>query len=222
VKFLIRQRPTPTSSSPEALTVSPLKFRIPHRPMRVLDFDIENRPLSYLGSDFTTAEVTAIAWAWTDTPEDVTVYLLGEHPLDYILKRFVAAYNQADVVTGHYIRGHDLPMLNGALMECRMAPLADKMVCDTKIDMMRCKGLSLSQESLGAMFRLEYAKEQMNQIKWRSANRLTPEGLAEVRRRVVGDVRQHIGLRQELIAGGYLGPSTMWRSGSAKAETYVP
>ena len=222
MKFLIRQRPAPTASSPEALTVAPLKFRVPHRPMRVLDFDIENRPLSYLGSDFTTAEVTAIAWAWTDTPEDVTVYLLGEHDLPYILSAFVDAYNQADIVTGHYIRGHDLPMLNGALMECRMAPLGDKRVCDTKIDMMRCKGLSLSQESLGAMFRLDYAKEQMNQIKWRAANRLTPEGLAEVRRRVVGDVRQHIGLRQELLSLGYLGPPTMWRSGSAHIPEYAP
>jgi hypothetical protein len=222
MKLLIRQRLIPTPRSPGALTVAPSRIRVTHRPLRVLDFDIENRPLSYLGSDFTTAEVTAIAWAWVDQPEDVTVFLLGEHELPYILNAFVDAYQQADVVTGHYIRGHDLPMLNGALMECRMAPLPDKMVCDTKIDMMRCKGLSLSQESLGAMFRLDYAKEQMNQIKWRAANRLTPEGLAEVRRRVVGDVRQHIGLRQELLALGYLGPSTMWRSGSARAEAYVP
>ena len=190
--------------------------------MRVLDFDIENRPLSYLGSDFTTAEVTAIAWAWADRPEDVTVYLLGEHELSYILKSFVDAYNQADVVTGHYIKGHDLPMLNGALMECRMAPLADKMVCDTKIDMMRSKGLSLSQESLGAMFRLDHAKVQMNQSKWRAANRLTPEGLKEVRERVTGDVRQHIALRKELLALGYLCAPSVWRSGVAKIEAYVP
>lgn len=194
---------------------------IPSRPQRVLDFDVENRPLSYLGSDFTTAEVTAIAWAWTDS-HDVTVYLLGEHDLPDILAAFVEAYNQADMVTGHFITGHDLPMLNGALMECRMAPLADKMVQDTKTHLIRSKGLSLSQESLGAMFRLDHQKVQMNQSKWRAANRLTPEGLAEVRQRVTGDVRQHIALRRELLAGGYLAPPKIWRSGAAALEAYTP
>jgi hypothetical protein len=189
--------------------------------MRVLDFDIENRPLSYLGSDFTTGEVTAIAWAWADSP-DVEVFLLGECAIEYILQRFVDAYKQADMVTGHFIRGHDLPMLNGALMECRMAPLEDKLVQDTKVDLIRSKGISLSQESLGAMFRLEHAKVQMNQCKWRAANRLTPEGLAEVRQRVTGDVKQHMALLRELKANGYLAAPSMWRSGAAKSEAYVP
>lgn len=221
MRIQIRVRPA-TPSNPDALRVAPSVLRVRHRPMRVLDFDIENRPLSYLGSDFTTAEVTAIAWAWCDAPDDVTVYLLGERELPYILTRFVEAYKSADMVTGHYIKGHDLPMLNGALMECRMPTLPDRMVQDTKIDLVRSKGLSLSQESLGAMFRLDHAKESMNQIKWRAANRLTPEGLAEVRRRVVGDVRQHIALRRELLALGYLGSPVMWRSGVHGAAEYTP
>lgn len=203
------------------IEVTPPQVSVVSRPARVLDFDIENRPLSYLGSDFTTAEVTAIAWAWTDS-HDVTVYLLGEHDLSDILASFLRAYEQADMVTGHYITGHDLPMLNGALMECRLPPLADKMVQDTKTHLIRSKGLSLSQESLGAMFRLDHQKVVMNQSKWRAANRLTPEGLAEVRRRVTGDVRQHISLRQELLACGYLAPPRMWRSGAAPLEAYTP
>lgn len=194
---------------------------VPSRPPRVLDFDIENRPLSYLGSDFTTAEVTAIAWAWTDAPE-VTVYLLGEHDLSDILRAFVDAYNQADMVTGHYITGHDLPMINGALMELGMAPLADRMVQDTKVHLIRSKGISLSQESLGAMLRLDHQKVVMNQSKWRAANRLTPEGLAEVRARVAGDVLQHMDLRRELLELGYLTPPKMWRSGATRIEPYVP
>jgi len=213
---IIPRSPTPS----ETLTVTPKRVQITARPQRVLDFDIENRPLSYLGSDFTTAEVTAIAWAWD--PSDVTVRLLGEAELPDILREFVAAYEQADLVTGHYIKGHDLPMLNGALMECRMPPLPDKLVCDTKCDLMRSKGLSLSQESLGAMFRLEHAKVQMNQSKWRAANRLTPDGLKEVRERVTGDVRQHMALRAELLKHGYLAAPKLWRSGSARVEAYVP
>lgn len=211
---------TPTKNN--SITVESCPVRVSSRPQRVLDFDIENRPLSYLGSDFTTAEVTAIAWAWCDAPSDVTVYLLGETELPEILTAFCAAYESADLVTGHFIRGHDLPMVNGALVELGLPLLPDRMTCDTKIDFARTKGISLSQESLGAMLRMDRQKEQMNQAKWRAANRLTPEGLSEVRRRVVGDVTQHIELRAELLRKGYLGPAREWKSGSAKAEAYVP
>lgn len=221
MRILIRPKPSPERPS-AAVVVNPSLVRVRHRPLRVLDFDIENRPLSYLGSDFTTAEVTAIAWAWADRPERVTVRLLGERNLPDILREFLSVFRQADVVTGHYITGHDLPMINGALMECRMPALPDCWVSDTKVHLVRAKGLSLSQESLGAMFRLDAAKVQMNQIKWRAANRLTPKGLAEVRKRVVGDVRQHIQLRRELMALGYLGAPKRWRSGAAKIEPYTP
>jgi hypothetical protein len=216
---MIVVRASKPTESPR-LAIEPLRLVVPSRPMRVLDFDIENRPLTYLGSDFTTAEVTAIAWAWD--ADDVTVYLLGEHPLRYILERFVEAYNEADMVTGHYIKGHDLPMVNGALVECGMPSLQDKLVQDTKTDLIALKGISKSQESLGSMFRLDQPKVQMNQTKWRAANRLTPEGLAEVRERVVGDVRQHIAMRQRLLDLGYLAGPRVWRSGVAKVEAYQP
>ena len=188
MRITVSVQPTVSPPTLQAIRVAPPLVRVPSRSPRVLDFDIENRPLTYLGSDFTTAEVTAIAWCWTDTPKKVTVRLLGETPLRDILREFVAVYNEADMVTGHYITGHDLPMINGALMECRLPALADKRVQDTKTQMMRSKGLSLSQESLGAMFRLAHKKQGMNQSQWRAANRLTRAGLAEVRRRVVGDV----------------------------------
>lgn len=218
MKIRLRIRhPTPT----ETLTFQP-RVRVQTRPLRVLDFDIENRPLSYLGSDFTTAEVTAMAWAWTDRPDDVTVYLLGETDLPDILRAFVAAYEEADLITGHYILGHDLPMVSGALMELGMPPLPDRLVQDTKVHLIRTKGISQSQESLGAMLGLTSPKITMNQAKWRAANRLTPEGLRDVRERVVGDVKQHMELREELLRLGYLGPPKIWRSGSARAETYTP
>jgi hypothetical protein len=219
MRILLRPRPATPAIR---LTIPPSTLTVRHRPMRVLDFDIENRPLSYLGSDFTTAEVTAIAWAWCDRPQDVTVYLLGEHDLADILTTFVKAYEQADMVTGHYILGHDLPMVNGALMECGLPPLGDKLVQDTKTHLVSAKGISKSQESLGAMFRLDAPKVQMNQSKWRAANRLTPEGLAEVRQRVEGDVRQHIELRQTLLDRQLLRPPSVWRSGSAQAVEYAP
>jgi hypothetical protein len=215
---IILKNPKPT----EAVTFTPKPILIPTRAARVLDLDLENRPLSYLGSDFTTSEVTALAWAWSDEPEHVTCYLLGEtDPVD-ILKAFLDDYNRADVVTGHFIKGHDLPILNGALMEYGLPALSDKRVCDTKLDLIPRKGLSMSQESLGAMFRLSQPKVKMDQSAWRAANRLTPEGRQLARERVVGDVRQHIALRKKLLEHGYLNSPKIWRSSTAKVEAYFP
>ena len=222
LRITIRPRASNSPSDPSVIAVTPTRLVVRQRPMRVLDFDIENRPLSYLGSDFTTAEVTAISWAWTDRPDDVTVYLLGETELPDILKAFVAVYRDADMVTGHFIKGHDLPMINGALVELGMPTLPDKLVQDTKLDLARMKGLSRSQESLAAMFNLDHPKVQMNQIRWRAANRLTPEGLAAVRERVVGDVRQHIEMRARLLDFGYLRAPSVWKSGAAPVEVYTP
>lgn len=213
MRLSITVRPTDT---PKVIRIVQPKIQVTTRPQRVLDFDIENRPLSYLGSDFTTGEVTAISWAWADRPNDVTVYLLGESELPDILDAFVEAYNQADLVIGHFIRGHDLPMVNGALMEFRKRPLSDKRTQDTKLDCMRTKGISLSQESLSAMLRLDHSKVQMNQHKWRAANRLTPEGLAWVRERVTGDVTQHIEMWNELRRLGYLSAPKSWHSHSSQ------
>lgn len=219
MKFRLRHTPVAEATR---LEVEPTTITVRSRPMRILDFDIENRPLSYLGSDFTTSEVTAVSWAWVDAPKDVTVYLLGETALPAILMAFCEVYNQADMVTGHFIRGHDLPMINGALMEFGMPPLSDKLSHDTKLDLTRAKGLSRSQESLAAMLRLEHPKVQMNQFRWRAANRLEPEGLAYVRERVIGDVQQHIEMRQRLLELGYLDRPKVWRSLSAELAEYTP
>jgi hypothetical protein len=180
------------------------------RPLRVLDFDLENRPLAYLGFDYTTAEVTAIAASWEGS-DRVWVKLLGRNTSEEMLGGFVALYDQADMVTGHYVRKHDLPVLNGALLELGMPPLKQKLVSDTKMDLADSRYLSLSQESLAAMFGLSHRKEHMNQTQWRDANRLTAKGLRETRRRVAGDVRQHKELRRKLIQVGVLGPPRLWR-----------
>ena len=93
--------------------------------LRVLDFDIENRPLSYLGMDYTTGEVTAIAASW-EGKQHVWVKLLGRNTALEMLAGFAELYNQADIVTGHYIRKHDLPVLNGAMLEHGLPPLRNQ------------------------------------------------------------------------------------------------
>jgi len=180
------------------------------RPLRVLDFDLENRPLNYAGEDFTFSEITAIAWQFIGE-KPYYVLCLGEVPFRTMLLGFVAAYVQADLVTGHNIIKHDLRILNGALLEEGLSPLPPKLVCDTYADLKKKGGVSGSQENLAAMLNVKVGKVPMSQTSWREANRLTPEGIEKTRRRVVGDVRQHIALRKELLRRDWLRPPRMWQ-----------
>lgn len=177
--------------------------------LRYLDFDIENRPLSYGGMDFTFGEMTAIGAQFYD--EEVQyVWALGEDSPEDMILGFKTLYDAADIVTGHYITGHDLGYINGGLLELGYGPLSPKLYSDTKTHLKRAKGVSKSQESLGAMFELDAPKVQMNQSKWRTANRLTPEGIALTKERVLGDVTQHMELRAALVARNWLKPPGLW------------
>lgn len=222
MKIRILSRSAEVSAPAASIALAPALVTVRSRPMRVLDFDCEARPLHWISGDYVSKEVTAIAWAWCDEPENVTAYLLGETDPRTMLSAFREAYDAADMVTGHFIRGYDLPMINGALTEYKLPSLGDKLSQDTKIDLIRRQGLSGSQENLGVMLGLDHGKVKMDQAKWRAANRLQPEGLAHVRERVIGDVQQHIEMRRRLLELGYLAAPRVWRSGSAPIETYTP
>jgi hypothetical protein len=180
------------------------------RPLRTLDFDCENRPLSYLGQDYTTAEVTGIAAQFIGSREMFT-FILGEMSLQAMLLAFASLYVQSDLVVGHNIRGHDLPMLNGMLLEQGLAPLPPKLTTDTYHDLKHRSGISSSQANLAETLGVRSAKFGMSTPKWRSANRLEPEGIALTRKRVAGDVRQNIKLREELLKRRWLKPPRVWR-----------
>lgn len=179
--------------------------------LRILDFDIENRPIAYLGPEYTTAEITAIAACFVGEPSSMKVWLLGRDSPVMMLAEFVEMYNKADIVTGHYIREHDLPVINGALMEYSLPPLDQKMTSDTKIDLVRAKYLSKSLENLATMLGLPRGKVHMNNAEWREANRLTPEGLRLTELRAKSDVLLHMRIRKILIARGLLGSAKVWR-----------
>lgn len=178
---------------------------------RILDFDIENRPISYGGGDWTFADVTAIAAGWTDEGHSaVDVRLIGEVDYQEMLLWFSDLWNDSDIVTGHYITRHDVGHIQGALVEFGMPILQPKLVSDTKEHLIGFTGISKSQENLCLYLGIESPKEHMNEFTWRQANRLTDEGLQETKRRVVGDVRQHMDLRAELVSRGLLKPPKYW------------
>jgi hypothetical protein len=181
------------------------------RPLRTLDFDCENRPLSYLGGDFTTPELTAVAYQFIGEKDSDDVWVLGEDTLLSILHGFRGAWDQADMVTGHNIRKHDLRLVNAMLLEARLPPLGCKLVCDTYRDLKTRSPGFASQATLASMLGVRSPKVGMSQADWREANRLTPEGIEKTRRRVIGDVRQHIQLRKELLRRDWLRPPRMWQ-----------
>ncbi len=209
--MLIRLSVTKPQTPPPDHTIRVARPRVVvrNRAAHVLDFDLECRPLHFYG-DYVSKEITAIAWAWCDAPDDVTCLLLGESELPEMLEAFRRAWDAADMVTGHFIRGFDIPLICGALSEFGLPMLGDKWTQDTKIDLVRRHGMSSSQENLGSMLGLEHDKVQMNQARWRSANRLTKAGLKMARERVEGDVRQHVEMRRRLLELGYLGKPKKW------------
>lgn len=201
-----------------------MKGRRKGTPKRILHFDIEARPLGWFGGDFTHKEPTAIAWAWADDPERVEVATLTKRigSEKTMLRRFLVAYNQADIVSGHYIRGFDLPLLQAAYVEHfdneRLGP---KLTSDTKGDLPSLHGISKSQENLGSWLGIETPKVGMSMEDWRKGNRLTPEGIEIVVERVIGDVRQHIALRAALKDKGLLGLPRLWTP-TTKGSRYTP
>ena len=188
---------------------------------RILDFDCENRPLSYLGSDFTTPELTGVAWKFIGTKGKPDALCMGEVVGTDIagnkrvitgqtmLLGFLAAYVQADIITGHNIRKHDLPLLNASLLEQGLSPLPAKMTCDTYADLKRRSPGFASQATLSEMLGVRSPKVGMSTVAWRNANRLNG-GVEQTRKRVVGDVVQHIEMRARLLELGWLRAPRLW------------
>ncbi len=180
------------------------------RKLKILDFDIENRPLSYWTPTEPTSEITAIASCWADDPTSMEVLALGLLSPSELLARFLARYNEADIVTGHYIRRHDLPTINGAMVEYGFANLKPKLTIDTWADFVRHKGIPASQEYLMDLFHLETQKYHMTQHDWRTANRLSKNGIAETIERASSDVRGHMQLREYMSERKLLKSPKVW------------
>jgi hypothetical protein len=189
--------------------------------LRLLCFDLENRPLAYWYDGETTSQITAFGWKWRDEPDAHSLLLTKEG-------RFVgddgrtiserAAYtafrltlSNADIVYGHNIRRHDLPMFQSWLLRLQLPTLPPILTSDTLRDIPKRNGLSASLANLAAMYGLE-DKQAMSQPAWEEANKLTTGGLALARQRVVSDVLLQERLRDKLLELNLLGHPRTWRS----------
>jgi len=168
-----------------------------------------------------SAEITAIASCWVDDLSSMEVLLLGpgEDGPRRILEQFCKRYNEADMVTGHYIRKHDLPIINGALYELNLPLLGPKLTCDTKLDMMKKSDVPATQEFLMETLHVvdvygnPLRKFHMSQTDWREANRLTPAGIQKTKDRVSSDVFGHMQLRLAMLQRGMLRSPSVWNPG---------
>jgi hypothetical protein len=190
-----------------------------------LSFDCEARPGAWIGGDFVSRSLTAIAWRFHDEDETHTTILSRrDRSTKRLLQEFLPAYNDADVVTGHWILGFDLPLLNHELQDNAMPLLQPKLVVDTKASLAKGIGGSKSQENLGAQYGLAHPKIPMNTPGWESWNMwLSEKGRDAVLERVIGDVDQHVELYRRLQGLGYLAPAKVWKpGGGGRAEKYAP
>lgn len=178
--------------------------------LRVLNFDTECRPMHY--SEFRAeSQMTGVAWSWIGS-DKVHCRVLKQNLSNEraILVEFMDAFNEADMVTGHYLRKHDLPLLVDHCIRLEVPLPSSVLVQDTMLDMVSVKGLGKSQENLAHTFGLAAEKHHMCGASWRIANQLTREGRAGTKTRVVSDVIQNKQLRAELLERGLLKAPKRW------------
>ncbi len=202
-----------------------IKVQIRRREPRCLCFDLENRPLAYWYDGQTTSEITAFGWKWSDQDEVITLLLRGDGWFEFAgsgndvairiddkaaYETFSSELAHADVVYGHNIRRHDLPMLNAGLLRRQLPVLPSLLTSDTLTDYPKRAGMSRSLENLAAMYGLEGEKYSMSQPAWEKANRLSDDGMELARKRVVADVLLQERLRLKLLELEILKPAKRW------------
>lgn len=186
---------------------------------RVLDFDIETRRIGFHSAGMFApdgCEPVAIGFKWIgENDAEVKTWSQGmkwsERKLTAGVQTLFDAFEEADLVTGHYIRKFDLPILAGVAFEFGLK-MPTVLTVDTKVDLKPMAGLSQSQENLSRMKRLDEEKFPMSDEDWRRAARLTHEGLREAVMRVERDVYQHEALYTTFVAEEALLPPQEWKS----------
>jgi hypothetical protein len=189
-----------------------------------LSFDFEVRPGAWIGGDYVSRSLTAVAWRFHDEQKTHDAILRrSDTSTRRLLEAFVPAYEAAVVVTGHWITGFD-PLLSHELQDNAMPLPGPKLVVDTKSSLAKGIGGSKSQENLGAQCELDHPKVPMSVPGWEEFNLwLSDEGTAAVRERVRGDVEQHVELYRRLQSLGYLASAKLWTpTSSGRGSRYTP
>lgn len=188
--------------------------------LRLLDIDVECLPGHWIGGDYVSKIITAVAWKWIGTREPVQVLTHYDHDPAEMSARLAEQIAEADIVVGHYIRGFDLPLLNGNLLRTEQGPIGRVLAHDTKLDLVKAHGRSLSQENLASQIGVSKPKVKVTLPEWEAFNTRTPGSREKGIERVKGDVLQNIEMRARLIELGWLGPPRPWSDKPTKTARY--
>lgn len=184
---------------------------MPTSTRRLLDFDIETVAAGYADPQWVPSTVTAWAFAWgSDVVEVDALPVAAFYDVAArrrFLKPLLAALDEADVVTGHNVLRFDLPVLQAEVMRLGLPSLRPVLVQDT-IRLPRSKGFKKGQDNLGVLLDVPLGKLPLNFQQW--ADAYAENDLATVKERVATDVRQHMLIRQQMRARGWLRPPRMW------------
>lgn len=177
-------------ADPRAVKIPPFAPAIRTLTQRILVFDIENKPGTYGGGDFTHGKVTAIGCKFIGDIVTASWCIQREKPSvsKSAAEAFCEYWNAADVVMGHNIRKHDISLLNGHMTTLDMPTLAEKKTIDTYHDMKKMRGLSRSLENLAARWDSPIQKIHLSEYDWERAYDGIPTAVELMKKRVTSDV----------------------------------
>jgi hypothetical protein len=197
----------------------------PSRPLTVLDFDFESKPL-WFWWDKPTAVITSLSYMASEggvidhdtLRSEVAPLGTRQAYADWVehVAHLLAGY---DILTGHNIDRFDLPLLQAQLMRSGMPGLPQLRTQDT-MRLPKRRDMSISQESLINYDSLEAAcpigipiyKQHLSIPEWEDAA-LGWDEKGILTERPTSDVHGHAHLREVLIAKGYLAAPKLWKPG---------
>jgi hypothetical protein len=196
----------------------------PSRPLTVLDFDFESKPL-WFWWDKPTAVITSLSYMASEggvidhdtLRSEVAPLGTRQAYADWVehVAHLLAGY---DILTGHNIDRFDLPLLQAQLMRSGMPGLPQLRTQDT-MRLPKRRDMSISQESLINYDSLEAAcpigipiyKQHLSIPEWEDAALGWDDTV--LLERPSSDVHGHAHLREVLIAKGYLAAPKLWKPG---------
>lgn len=195
------------------------RVRAGSREANILFLDTECKPGHWIGGDYVSKLLTAVAWSWNDE-EFIAEMDHYENSRAEMVAVLATQIRKADIVVGHYERGFDLGLINGTLERSGLPSLPPVMTLDTKEDRLKTLGLSQSQKNLSAMYGIDAPKVDVTLDQWEGFNELRPGYREFAVDRVIGDVRQ---LRQLYHAEkDFLGAPKLWSPVRGGSGSYRP
>lgn len=181
----------------------------------ILDFDMESVAAGFADPMWVPQKITCVAWGWSDEHR-VEVRSCGPGgivgPAAKELRRemlapLLEAIRYADIVTGHNLCRHDLPLLRAECLRLGLEPVNRVWVSDT-IKLGKLKGYKKGQDNIAALKGVDEQKMALNWQQWDDA--YDEIGWPKIRARCRSDVISHRQIRLKLIEDGSLKRPVRW------------